>query len=424
MNRPSLSILILAWCVCLAEATEPKANQGPNLSLREAVDRTRSKNPALRARPLEEAAALAHTTQAGARPNPVLDLSVENAPGTGRLRGGSAAETTLQLGQVFEWPSKRRARVGHAESLRSRTEAQSRVVLADTVAGVCDQFAHVLGDQHRLALAEENRMAAEKMLEVTRERLLQGAAAEWEERRARVVLARARIAEEHAEHELAVSKRLLASYWGGRQIDFGPLVGDLFAMPELPPFEELAQRVKNSPAVLEWGSERAVRAANLRLVEARARPDITFGVGGRRLEQEGEFAGVARLSIPLPLFDRLQGPKKEAALSLEKSDLEQEQTELHLEATLFDLYEELGHHRTELEMIKSEILPASEEAMRLAQEAHLVGKLSHLELLDAHKTLIEIQQEQVMAGEMFHRLLVHMERLLGAPVTISESDNQ
>lgn len=385
------------------------------MGLREAVERTLKGNPGLKARELEVASAKAHATQSAARPNPTLDLSVENAPGTGKLGAGSGAETTLQLSQVFEWPGKRRTRVDFAESLRAKKEAEGRVAIADAVAAVCDQFAHVVGDQHRLALAGEDLKAAQAMLETTRQRLASGAAPELEERRARVLVARARIAEEHAEHELAVSKKLLASYWGARQVDFGPLSGDLFLRPELPPFEELARRINQSPAAMEWASERAVRVANLRLVESRARPDFTVGAGARRLEEAGEFAAVFRLSIPLPIFDRLEGAKREAALKLDKVDQEREEAELQLEATLYDLCEELGHHRTELEIIEREILPHSAEALNLAREAYLAGRIPQLEMLDAQRTLIEIRKERVMAGELFHRLLVHIERLLGAP---------
>lgn len=415
MNRPFLSVAALLLSALCATASEPPAAAGPPLSLREAVERTLKDNPGLKARKLEVASAKAHATQSSARPNPTLDIAVENAPGTGRLGAGSGAETTLQLSQVFEWPGKRRARVGFAESLRAKKEAEERVAIADAAAAVCDQFAHVIGDQHRLALATEDRRAAEAVLETTRQRLASGAAPELEERRARIAVARARIAEEHAEHELAVSRKLLASHWGARRADFGPLSGDLFLRPELPPFEELARQLNQSPSVMEWASERAVRVANLRLVESRARPDITLGAGGRRLEEAGEFAALFRLSIPLPIFDRMEGAKREASLQLDKVEQEREQAELHLEATLYDLHEELGHHRTELEVIDGEILPDSVEALNLAREAYLAGRIPQLEMLDAQRTLIEIRKERVMAGEMFHRLLVHIERLLGAP---------
>jgi hypothetical protein len=60
------------------------------------------KNPSLAAQAYQERAAGALIDQASVRPIPTLDVTLENALGTGRLQGVRSLETTVQASQVFE----------------------------------------------------------------------------------------------------------------------------------------------------------------------------------------------------------------------------------------------------------------------------------------------------------------------------------
>ena len=59
------------------------------------------KNPSLAAQAYQERAAVALIDQAAVRPIPTLDVTLENALGTGRLQGVRSLETTVQASQVF-----------------------------------------------------------------------------------------------------------------------------------------------------------------------------------------------------------------------------------------------------------------------------------------------------------------------------------
>ena len=76
------------------------------LTLGKALALTLMHNPELKAFSLEVRVAEARQLQAGLRPNPELDVEVENVGGTGPLRGFDGAESTIQLSQLIEFGNK------------------------------------------------------------------------------------------------------------------------------------------------------------------------------------------------------------------------------------------------------------------------------------------------------------------------------
>ncbi|MFH1498342.1 MAG: hypothetical protein ABII82_11000, partial [Verrucomicrobiota bacterium] len=77
------------------------------LTLAEALSRATADNPRLAARAWSVRSAEALREQAGQRPLPTLDVSVENFAGTGPLGGFDSAEATVQASQVVERGDKR-----------------------------------------------------------------------------------------------------------------------------------------------------------------------------------------------------------------------------------------------------------------------------------------------------------------------------
>src|SRR5688572_2162593 len=90
-------------------AAEPPDTQ---LTLSEAFTLTLEANPELDIYRFREAAIAGMRTTAGLRPPLQVNGGVEDALGTGAVRGVDAAEFTLSLSQVIELGEQRDARVG------------------------------------------------------------------------------------------------------------------------------------------------------------------------------------------------------------------------------------------------------------------------------------------------------------------------
>jgi cobalt-zinc-cadmium efflux system outer membrane protein len=419
-------VCALAWTTTTATAsTNPPpvptlAQPTESLTLREAATLALARNPSLRAHGYELQAADARKLQAGLRPNPELSIEVEDVLGTGGVRGFDEAQATLQLSQLIELGGKRKARtqVAHAMSAQKRLEAE--LARVEVLAAVAERFIHVVGDQHEVKLAREATQLAEEVLALANRRVEAGRASPIEEKRARILLARARINEHHAEQQGLISRCQLAALWGATNATFTEAQADLFLRPAMPSFDELAMRIARSPELARWQGEKALREAEIKLADSRRRPDVTAGAGVRQYAGPDDVGFVFQLSLPLPFSDRQQGPRGEARAVRDKADVEMAGTELRLRTALYGIVQELRHTGTELDTLDREILPDAESALALAREGVERAGFSQLELLDAQRTLLELRRERIDAAVAYHQFVVEIEKLLGEPLS-SES---
>lgn len=387
------------------------------LTLRDAARRALEHNPALRVHGFDLRAAAARQLQAGTRPNPELSLTVEDVLGSGDYRGGHSAQTTLQLSQLIELGGKRRARSGIATAQRSLKQSEADLARIEVIAAVAGQFVHVLGDQHELVLSRAATKLAEETLALAQRRVEAGNASPIEEKRARIQLSKARLLEEHDEHELLVARRKLAALWGATNATFTDLQADLFVRPAARSFEEVAARIHRSPELARWASEKSVRDAEVKLADARRRPDLTAGAGVRQYAGPDEAGFVFQFSLPLPLSDRQQGARAEAHALAEKTVAERDAAELRLRTALFGMAQELIHADAELTALDREMIPDAEAALQLAREGFERARFSQLELLDAQRTLLELRHERIAAAVAYHQFVIEIEKLLGEPLS-------
>jgi cobalt-zinc-cadmium efflux system outer membrane protein len=216
------------------------------------------------------------------------------------------------------------------------------------------------------------------------------------------------------------ARRRLAASLGSDAPTFKEARANLFAQRAAPSIGALEARVANSPEILRWLSEKRLREAELKLALARRTPNLTLGGGVRYLANTEDRAHVLQFSLPLPFSDRNQGAIAEARALESKAVIDRRANELRLRATLFGLYQELLHSIKELEVIGREILPGAQESLRLAHEGFGEGKFSQLELIDAQRTLLEVKKQNIAAAGNYHRYVLEIEKLLGAPLHSAE----
>ena len=387
------------------------------LKLKQALGLALEKNPTLAAFSWDIRVDEARLLQAGIMPNPELGIVTEDVLGTGDFGGIQEAQTTLQLSQIIELGNKRSARLRVASIARDLTSSTYEIKRIEVLSDVTEKFIHIIGDQYELNLAREATRLAEETLNAAQKRVQAGKASAIEEKRARVLLARSRILQEHVEHELLAARKRLSATWGNVNPIFSEAHADLYARREIPSFEQLVARIATSPEIARWATEKKLRDVEIQLAMAKRVPNVLFGGGVRRYERSDDHAFVLQLSMPLPLFDRNQGGIAEAQALRNKVDIEQNTTELCLHTVLFGLYQELKHAITELEAMQKEILPLAEEALILARRLFEQGKFSQLELLDTQRTLIEVKQENIRAAISYHQYILEIERLIGEPLT-------
>lgn len=414
MNFPSTCML--AACAAALWAVTSPAAETSVLTLRDALSLTAARNPDLAGFSSQTTALHEQAALRALRPRSSIDLELENFAGTGALSGARVLESTLQLSQVLELGGKAQARRRVGDLMIESLDADQRSRQTDLFAQVALRFVRVLADQEHLQARQRATVLAEHARSAARSRVEAGAASPTQASRADIALARARIEQEHAEHELSSSRVALAVLWNEPVPRFTQASGALFTLPAPEPLDDYLRRLDANPQLLSVAARRAVLDAELELAETQRRADLTLNVGVRRLEAFDDSAFVAGVSMPLGVARRASGEIRMAQAQRAAIDFDEQSQRLELHATLYRLYQELTHARTEAEALRGDIQPQAQSMLQVTQDGYRAGRFSFLELADAQQQLLEIEQDAIRAAADFHTQLIEIERITGQPV--------
>jgi len=407
-NRHALAGACVALCMGVASPTFAAP-----LTLAEAIERTLASNPDLRVYAPRLRAARQRGSAAALRPPFQLETDVQDVFGTGRASGFDSAETTIAFSQVIELGNKRDLRVDAATAGMSLVDAERAAAELDVLAEVTRRFIHVASDQEHLVVTGRATALADENVEAASTRVAAARAPEVELRRARVTRARAGVEQEHAEHELLSSRRLLAAMWGDSDATFESVTADLYTLPQSEGYEALVARLASSPDFTRFLSEARLRDAELRVAEAHARSNLVVRAGVRELHDTRDEAFV--FGVTWPLFSRSRGDSQVAAAQAlrEQTVAERDAHRVKVEAQLFELFQELRHAITEAEILRTSVLPEMEAALEATRIAFERGRYSYLEWVDAQRELVEVERQLIDASVNAHLYRTEIERLTG-----------
>ena len=302
------AIFVCAASTVRAAESGSVAEPAGELTLSRAVAASLARNPDLIASEFDLRVADARIDQASRRLNPELSLDLENFAGNGAARGTDALETTLSLSQVVELGDKRRRRTDVALAGRDQADIERQAQELDVLAEVARRFIAVVTAQERVRLETTATELAQRTLEAIAKRVTAARSPEAERSRAQIALTRARVEQEQARSELISARFSLAALWGSREPVFDSAKADLFSLESVDSFEALATKLERNPDFLRFASESRLRDAELQLERAQARPNLTLGIGVRRIGESGDGALVAGFSMPLQILRPQPGP--------------------------------------------------------------------------------------------------------------------
>ncbi len=410
----SVAVAGLLGLATLSSPAQPPSAEP--LTLAQAIAAALEGNPELQGRQFALSAAEGRVTQAGVLPNPELSAEFENFAGTGAAKGTDALESTLTLSQVIELGGKRGRRIGVASAERESVELEQQARQLDVLAEVAQRFIAVVAAQEQLSLARQVETLAQNTLDAMDRRVRAARSPQAERSRAAMVRIRARLDRQRAEQTLQGARLQLAALWGSGEWQFGEAQADLYALPVVE-FARLAERIARNPELLRLATEARLREAELRLAQAQGRPNLQIGAGIRRLEESGDSAFVAALSIPLPLFDRNQGAIAEAQARSDLTAAQRKAAKTRARATLNALHQEFLVARQEAEALRGEVIPQAEQALEQTESVFTRGRYSYLELVNAQRELMDARRAAIDAAADAHRLVAELERLVAEPLT-------
>ena len=407
--RPTPSLgLVLLLSVVGASAQEAAP---PPLSLGDALRRAAAQNPTLAAQGYAERAAEALIEQAGLRPNPTLDVGLENVLGTGRTQGVRSLETTVQASQTFERGGKRENRVALAGREREVAAKEFAVRRAEILTDSAHAYIAVLAAQQRLALAAEPLKLARETVTAVEVRVNAGVASPAETARARAALAAAQADYARAEASLLTARAVLAATWGGVPADVSGVAGTLRIPDALPSEAAFLAKLATHPRLELQQALIAGRRAVLQLQQAQATQDVTASGGLRFLRDGTDAAFVAGFSVPIPYRNKNQGNIRAARENLAGAEQSVRAVEVELHVAFTAAWQDLTAAHLAAQNLRRIALPATEEAYAVVRRAYEQGQLPLIDVLDAQRALVALGRELLDAEAAYAAALARAEAL-------------
>jgi cobalt-zinc-cadmium efflux system outer membrane protein len=331
--------------------------------------------------------AKADALAAGVLPNPTIGYSRDRDGGT-----PGSTEETWQIAQTFDISGRRGL---HREAASRRLEAAyagNRLRREELAAEIRRRFYETLFRQEAVQATEIWTQRFSRIEGIVDKLARAGEASGYDRRRlARERLtAEARLSSEKSDLDRASER--LAALVGSSGKDAASVSGTL--SPDAPPPLENGLALLDRRPDLETLSRRAEAAEFEGRAAARGWvPDITLGVGAKRIDNGAtrDNGTVISLSVPLPLFDRQQAGEKRAAAEAFSVRGELGLARAHAEGDLRGLHRQLERLVTAAADYRSRAIGDSATLLRIAEAAYQGGESTLLELLDAYRGALEAE---------------------------------
>ncbi len=353
------------------------------LSLPKALETAERQNPLLGAADAGRAVAQAGILTAQGRPNPEATLIAGKQ--TGQLPGAPENGVPFYaFTQPLELGPLRKRRIELAQRGRDSSGFAFEEVRLAVLSQVRRTFYQVLRRTREIAIATDNLRAVEDFRNRIRVRVNVGEIGRLELVRAEAEVASARSQASSAELERVIAMGEFRAAVGGPLDPNIELQGDPDPPPALPTIEEMRREaIDHHPALQVARSEVRRSEARLEYEKSLRRPQPA-------LRAEVDMTSPSyRLGIilPLPVFNRREGPIAEAVASVRQISAEAQARQIEILAALDTAYGRFAVSNQQVQALESGLLVEADEAVRAAQTAYQLGERGILEVLDAQRVL-------------------------------------
>jgi len=417
ITQKSRFVFAILFCCFIGPLPLKAAIQTQTLSLEKAIEWTLAQNPQLHQFTFVHQGILGLRETAALRPGYELGLDVENAAGSGVMKGLDAAEVTLSLSSVIEMGDKQSSRISVAEAKLDVFELNRQAQTLDVLGQLTSTFIRGLDTQEQLSLSTEALKLSEALHEKVRERAKRGAASDAEVMRARAMVTQSRILRSNIFNKLERQKVALSRYWGETQASFSSLQGDLFIFGNEKSYQALYEKVKQSPAINVFASEQRLKEAQLRLAKSQNSGDLSWQFGARRFEETADTA--LTLGVSIPLFSQSRNTGKVKQVLAEHNAVAYKRTDvlLNLHEQLYKAYSLRQQNIASYQQLTTHVIPDLKKALSLTQLAYDRGRLKYQDWIAAQQELLSAKQQMIESASAALLNQATIEQLTAEPLT-------
>lgn len=406
-------------------------NVQDGVSINELIKRALDSNQELAAARLEIDKAKARLAQAKLRPNPTLEFEQES----GRLVGnGGDGNFTVGASLPIEIYGRRDARINFAQIEIQASEAEVRNRERILVANILTNYAEALGALREIDALEkvlELDMQTTKFVQI---RVNEGETAPLELNLLQAEVERLRSRRQLAEGRLQSSLTRLKLLTGIPFEDSLLLREqiDTAILPTLPKTAEAAVDIalRARPDVRLTQIEEQVATAGLRLVRAQSRPDLTaytrYSQGRSVVDTSiGNFPQRDRsltfgVAIGIPIFNKNQGAKAEAEISIKQAQSRREFAERVVRSEIISAYQRFEAASRAVMTLEQSAIPRSMQNVETFRRVYEIGEIKITDLIAEQRRLLDANRDLTEALTEKYRAQADIQIALGAGSLLPE----
>ena len=385
------------------------------------LEYARQNNPDLAAMQHEAAAAAQRVQPAGALPDPVLRVELENFNNYGNssspsLLPSKVGQTKYTLMQQLPAWGKRDLRRNAAEADVRQAQARASVLWAEQAARIRTAYAQYFLASRNERITRELLDLVARMEQVAQTRYAGGLAPQQDAIRAQL-------------EQTAMRSELIAVANEKRQVQarlnalLGRAPGAALAEPQglsgltgvvALPATELQNRARSANSLVLAESARLQAAQSNRDLTLRNRyPDFNVGITPTQMgSRVTEWMLMVELNIPLQQSTR-RSQEREAAAMVEAARARAEAAANQAAADVEEQLSALEAARRSEELIRTRQLPQAELSLQSALAGYETGKVDFTSLLDAQRQTRRARLELLKAQADAQMRAAEIERILG-----------
>jgi outer membrane protein, heavy metal efflux system len=386
----------------------PPKITGQAITLEQALDLAKQKNPTLQANQTLILQNKAQEITANLRPNPVLSMDSQYLPlfspslFTDSDYWNNSVQFDTGVGYLFERGQKRQHRLEAAKATTAVTESQVADAERTVLASVAQAFVSAILARSNLDFAESELQSYKKTVKISEDR--QSAGAMSRNDLLKIQLQQLQFENDVTNAEIVRQQALasLRQYLGFSSVAADYQVsGQLVYEPMPLQLEDLQARALNNRPDLQ-AARRNVTASQSQvgLAKANGKVDWNLTFDYTRLSQNN--LGAVYFSIPLPIFNRNQGEIARTQAALTQSELLQKASENQVLTDVKTSYETLRSSERIVKLYDQGYLDKATQALDITRFSYEHGAASLLDFLDAERSYrsTELGYRQALAAYM------------------------
>ncbi len=381
------------------------------LKLNDAISVAFASNPELKAMQMEATAEQTLISQVSTYPNPEVGVELENLFGSGSYRGLSGSEYTLYVAQELVLSKKLSASRDiqlFKSTLAKLKFERERISL---ITKIRKAFITMSSLHHEVRVSK-------KLLEISNtfqnnlgKRIEAGKVSPAEAARASLISISLEIKIQNIEMQWQAEIQKLKTLMGNSGVSFSNVEAVCNLEYDIPQLQELQKLIENAPAISQSRMEIEKTDIEITLEKSKTLPNLSVSLGYRRINETNDNAVIMGASIPINIFDNNSGNIEEAIIR--KNQTEHQHTGLlnNRKMELAVLYNRIMGLAQIVNKFKTKLLPKARTAFEVISKGNLAGRFATLDVLDAQRSLNELELQYIGVVANYNKNVVELEEL-------------